>query len=273
MTVATASMSTGRSAGELLREWRERRRLSQLDLSLQAEISTRHLSFVETGRSAPSREMILRLAEQLAVPMRERNVLLTAGGYAPIFPERSLADAELAAARAAIDVLLEGHKPYPAYALDRRWNVVASNRALPAMYAGVAPALLEPPVNVARLSLHPDGLAPRIVNYAEWRAHLLARLRREIDLTADPGLIALLEEAQTWPHPPSAAPVRPHRTPEMVIPFSLRIGGDVVSFLSTTMVFGTSVEVTLSELALECFFPADAETAAVVRRLEGLPPT
>jgi transcriptional regulator with XRE-family HTH domain len=259
--------------GDQLREWRRRRRMSQLDLACEADISTRHLSFVETGRSAPSREMILRLAEQLAIPMRERNVLLTAGGYAPIFPERGLADADLAAARAAIEVLLEGHKPYPAFALDRRWNVVASNGALQPMYAGVAAALLEPPVNAARLSLHPDGLAPRIVNYAEWRAHLLARLRREIDLTADPGLIALLEEALGWPHPPSAAPARPNQAPEMVIPFTLRIGDDVVSFLSTTMVFGTSVEVTLSELALECFFPADPATAATVRRLESLPPT
>jgi transcriptional regulator with XRE-family HTH domain len=263
---------TALPVGDQLREWRLRRRMSQLDLACEAEVSTRHLSFVETGRSAPSREMILRLADQLDIPMRERNLLLVAGGYAPVFPERGLAAPELAAAREAIEVLLEGHKPYPAFALDRRWNVVASNRALQPMYAGVAPALLEPPVNAIRLSLHPEGLAPRIVNYAEWREHLFARLRRQIDLTADAGLVDLLAEAEAWPHPFSAAPLRPRHAPaEMVIPFRVRVGDEVASFFSTTMVFGTPVEVTLSELALESFFPADTETAALVRRIEGLP--
>jgi hypothetical protein len=216
--------------------------------------------------------MILRLAEQLEVPIRERNVLLVAGGFAPHFPERDLAAPELAAARAALDVLLESHKPYPAFALDRRWNVVASNRALQPLYEGVDPTLLEPPVNAIRLSLHPAGLAPRIVNYAEWRGHLFARLRRQIELTADAGLAELLADADTWPHPPSSAPAPPRPShADMVIPFRVRIVGEVASFFSTTMVFGTPVEVTLSELALESFFPADATTVALVRRIEGLP--
>ncbi len=241
--------------------------MSQLDLACEAEISTRHLSFVETGRAVPSREMILHLAEQLDIPMRERNVLLVAAGYAPLFPERALAAPELKAAREAIELLLEGHKPYPAFALDRHWNVVATNGALPELYEGVDPALLAAPVNVMRLSLHPDGLSPRILNLAEWRAHLLSRLRRQIDLTADPVLMELLAEVQAYgkglslAHPPVQPPA------EMVIPFRLKIGAGVVSFFSTTMVFGTPVEVTLSELALESFFPADAETAAIVRSL------
>lgn len=261
--------ATALAVGDHLREWRQRRRMSQLDLACEAEVSTRHLSFVETGRAAPSREMVLRLAEQLAVPVRERNVLLVSAGYAPVFPERSLDAPEMAAARAAIDLLLEGHKPYPAFALDRHWNVAAANGALPQLFEGVAPALLAPPLNVMRVSLHPDGLAPRIVNLAEWRAHLLARLRRQIDLTADPALIDLLAEARGYAAGQLAA--RPVHPAEMVVPFRIRIGEAVASFLSTTMVFGTPVEVTLSELALESFFPADAETAALVGRLASLP--
>jgi len=181
--------------GDHLREWRRRRRMSQLDLACEAEISSRHLSFVETGRAAPSREMVLRLAERLEVPMRERNVLLVAAGYAPIFPERSLASPELAAAREAIRIILDGHRPYPAFALDRRWNMVMSNGALPQLFDGVDPALLAAPVNVVRLSLHPRGVAPNILNLAEWRAHMLARLRHQVELTADPVLIDLLAEA------------------------------------------------------------------------------
>jgi transcriptional regulator with XRE-family HTH domain len=257
--------------GDHLREWRLRRRMSQLDLACEAEISTRHLSFVETGRSTPSREMILHLAEQLDIPMRERNVLLVAAGYAPLFPERALAAPELKAAREAIELLLEGHKPYPAYALDRRWNIVASNRALPEMFEGVAARLLQPPVNAMRLSLHPEGLAPRILNLPEWRAHLLSRLRRQIDLTADPALIELLEEVQAYGKDLALAHPRPPAQAEMVIPFRLRIAAGVITFFSTTMVFGTPVEVTLSELALGSFFPADAETAAIVRSLTPLP--
>jgi transcriptional regulator with XRE-family HTH domain len=188
-------MSTSpQTIGDHLREWRQRRRMSQLDLAGEAEISTRHLSFLETGRSKPSREMILLLAERLEIPLRERNVLLVAGGYAPIFSERRWDDPALRAAREAIDLVLRGHEPYPALAVDRHWLLRAANDAVPPLLAGVAPALLEPPVNVLRLSLHPGGLAPRIANYAEWRAHLLARLHQQIELSADNVLLDLMNE-------------------------------------------------------------------------------
>jgi transcriptional regulator with XRE-family HTH domain len=263
-------MNAQPAVGDHLREWRQRRRLSQLDLACEAEISARHLSFLETGRSTPSREMILRLAEQLEIPVRERNVLLVSAGYAPVFPERGLDDPELSAARAAIDQVIEGHKPYPAFAIDRRWNIVASNGALPGMYDGVAPGLMEPPINAMRLSLHPEGLAPRIVNLAEWRAHLLARIRQQIDLTADPELTALLAELRTYPAP--RLPVGRggvSRPPGAVVPFQIKAGGGVLSFFSTTMVFGTPIDITLSELAVESFFPADGETAVLVREMAG----
>jgi transcriptional regulator with XRE-family HTH domain len=185
--------------GGLLRQWRQRRRLSQLDLACDAGISTRHLSFVETGRAQPSRDMLLLLSEQLDVPVRERNVLLVAAGYRADFPGTATADPALAPARAAIDLVLERQKPYPAFALDRHWHIVASNAALPELYEGVAPELLEPPVNALRLSLHPQGLAPRIVNLAEWRGHLLYRLRRQVELTADAALIELLREVSAYP--------------------------------------------------------------------------
>jgi len=253
-----------RHVGEHLRDWRQRRRLSQLDLASEAEISARHLSFLETGRSQPSREMILHLAEQLEIPMRERNVLLVAAGFAPIFPERSLDDPALAPARKAIALVLEGQKPYPAFALDRHWNIAASNSALPQLYEGVAPELLERPVNAMRLSLHPKGLSPRIVNLAEWRAHLLHRLRAQVELTADPKLIELQRELRSYPAPPDPPGRNAH---DVVVPFKVRLGESILSFFSTTMVFGTPVDVTLSELALESFFPADAETAAAVQRL------
>jgi len=258
------------AVGDHLREWRQRRRMSQLDLACEAAISARHLSFLETGRSTPSREMILHLAEQLEIPVRERNVLLVSAGYAPVFPERALDDPQLSAARAAIDQVLEGHKPFPAFAVDRRWTIVASNGALPQMYEGVSPVLMQAPVNALRLSLHPDGLAPRTVNLAEWRAHLLARLRQQIDLTADPGLMDLLTELQAYPAPRSH-PARPGapRAPGVIVPFQLRVGEAVLSFFSTTMVFGTPIDITLSELAVESFFPADAETAARVRAMAG----
>jgi len=238
--------------------------MSQLDLACEAEISARHLSFVETGRSTPSREMILHLAEQLDIPRRERNVLLVAAGYAPIFPERTLDDPAMSSAREAIEIVLGGHKPYPAFALDRHWRIVATNGALPQLFEGVDPALLESPINVMRLSLHPRGLAPRIANLDEWREHLLHRLRQQIDLTADPVLIDLMAELLAYPAPPRP---RSQVAPGPVITLRLRVGCDVLSFFSTTMIFGTPVEITLSELALECFFPADAETAAAVERL------
>ena len=248
--------------GALLREWRQRRRLSQLDLASEAEISTRHLSFLETGRALPSRDMVLHLSEQLEVPLRERNVLLVAAGYAPVFQERSLADPELQAARAAMELVLQAHAPNPAIAIDRHWTLVAANRSVAPLLACVDPELLKPPVNVLRLSLHPKGLAPRVVNLAEWRTHLLERLRREVDVSADAVLVELLKELRAYP-----APSPPHRANStgVVVPFRLRHGDRVLSFLSTTTVFGTPVEITLSELALESFFPADADTEEAVK--------
>jgi transcriptional regulator with XRE-family HTH domain len=253
--------------GGLLRQWRQRRRLSQLDLACEAGISTRHLSFVETGRAHPSREMVLHLSEQLDVPVRERNVLLVAAGYAPIFPERPLNDPALTAARRAIDLVLERQKPYPAFALDRQWRVVASNAALPELYEGVAPELLEPPLNAMRLSLHPQGLAPRIVNLAEWRAHLLYRLRRQVELTADRALIELLQQVSAYPSPAEGHGKASNVEQEIAVPFRIKTSAGVLSFFSMTTVFGTPVDVMLSELALELFFPADDETAATALRL------
>ena len=206
--------------------------MSQLDLAGEAEVSSRHLSFVETGRANPSRDMVLRLAERLEVPMRERNVLLVAAGYAPVFPESDLTSPELTAVREAVDIILEGHKPYPAFALDRHWNIVASNNALPQLYDGVDPALLTRPVNVIRLSLHPNGLAPRIANLGEWRAHALSRLRRQIELTADPVLIELMADMKSYSawlsrRAPAAASPAPDRDPGAV-PRPARRPGAVV---------------------------------------------
>ncbi len=265
-----AIMQTTRPVGEFLREWRQRRRLSQLDLALDADISTRHLSFMETGRSVPSREMVLRLAERLGIPLRERNALLVAAGYAPVFSERKLEDPALDAARKAMDLVLAGHEPYPALAIDRHWNLVASNRALPPLLAGVDAVLLRPPVNVLRLSLHPDGVAPRIANYWEWRSHLFERLRHQIDISADPVLVDLMQELSGYPAPPDVMPHANTAAREyagVVVPFQLRTDAGILSFISTTTVFGTPIDVTLSELALETFFPADAATAEALRSL------
>ncbi|PZQ62588.1 MAG: transcriptional regulator [Phenylobacterium zucineum] len=250
--------------GEHLRDWRMRRRMSQMDLALDAEISTRHLSFLETGRAQPSREMLLHLAEQLDVPLRERNVILVAAGFAPVFPERRLDDPGLAAARRAVDLILRAHEPNPALVVDLRWNLVAANAAVEPLLAGVDPELLAPPLNVMRLSLHPKGLAPRIANLGEWQAHALERLRRQAELTADPGLIALIEEIRGYPKPP-APDRRPEDWGDVVIPFQLMMGDTMLSMIGTTTVFGTPVDVTLSELTLETFFPADAATAEALR--------
>jgi len=261
--------ATARSASDLLREWRLRRRMSQLDLACEAEISTRHLSFLETGRSQPSREMLLRLAERLEIPLRERNALLMAGGFAPLFPERALDDPALQAARAAIEQILTGHEPFPALAIDRHWNLVSANRVIPLLLTDVAPELLAAPVNVMRLSLHPQGLAPRIVNFPEWRRHMLDRLRQQIALSADPVLIDLMKELQSYPEPAEASsdehPSSPYAA--VAVPFQLATAQGTLSFFSTTTIFGTPVDITLSELAMECFFPANAETSAALRTL------
>lgn len=259
-------VSTSRPVGDLLREWRVRRRLSQLDLAGEVGVSTRHLSCLETGRAAPSREMLLRLAGKLDVPLRGRNALLLAGGYAPMFRERPLDDPALAAARAAVDAILQGHEPHPAIAIDRHWTLLAANRAVAPLLAGVDPALLEPPVNVLRLSLHPRGLAPRIVNLADWRSHLLHRVAQQIDASSDPGLDALLTELRGYPGAagPPSTPV--HEAPMIAVPMRLRSEAGELAFYSTTTVFGTPVDITLAELALECFFPADEATAAAMRQ-------
>jgi transcriptional regulator with XRE-family HTH domain len=254
--------------GRLLREWRQRRRLSQLDFAAEAEISSKHLSFLETGRSQPSRDMLLRLAELLEVPLRERNAMLIAAGFAPMFAERSLSDPALKAARDAVELVLKGHEPHPALAIDRHWTMLAANSAVAALLGGVDPALLKPPVNVLRLSLHPDGVAPRIVNLAQWRAHLFARLRRQIDISADPVLSALLDELMEYPAPAANAREARIDASSVVVPLQLAMEGAVLSFISTTTVFGTPIDVTLSELALESFFPADAATAAIVRAMQ-----
>jgi transcriptional regulator with XRE-family HTH domain len=252
--------------GGLLRGWRQRRRLSQLDLALEAEISARHLSFLETGRARPSREMVLRLAEGLELPLRDRNLMLVAAGFAPAFPERDLADPALAAAREAVALVLRAQEPYPALAVDRHWVLQSANRAVAPLLAGVAPALLAPPVNVLRLTLHPDGLAPRILNLAEWRAHLLHRLRRQLALTADPVLLALAEELAAYPVPGGRRPASPPPDPAaLVVPFRLAVPAGVLSMFSTTTIFGTPVDITLQELAVESFFPADAGTARLLR--------
>lgn len=244
--------------GDQLRAWRGRRRLSQLDLALDAEISARHLSFIETGRSRPSRAMLLRLAERLKIPPRDRNLLLVAAGFAPASPERALDDPALEAARRAVDFVLKAHEPFPALAVDRHWHMIAANAGVAPLLADVASDLLEPPVNVLRLSLHPAGLAPRIANLAEWRAHIFHRLEAQIEASADQGLVTLLAELRELPGGTSRAS---DSHGGVAVPLVLRQGDRLLSFLSTTTMFGTPIDITLSELAIEAFLPADAETS------------
>ena len=248
-------------AGDLLRQWRQRRRLSQLDLAIAAAVSSRHLSFVETGRSRPTSDMILRLAEHLDVPLRDRNALLLAGGYAPAYPERGLAAPELQAVQDALQKVLKGHEPYPAVVVNRWWELVAANAGIALFTGQVKPELLEPPVNVLRLSLHPDGMAPQIANLPEWRAHLLARLRHQAEATGDTRLADLHDELAAYPGGQAEPP--PARA-DVVVPLRYRANGRELSFLSITAVVGTPMDVTVSELAIESFYPADAPTAAAL---------
>ncbi len=254
--------------GVLLRGWRHRRRLSQLDLAVQADISTRHLSFVETGKATPSSSLILHLSEQLDVPLRDRNTLLLAAGYAPAYPQHRLGDTPMAAISDAINQILQAHEPYPAIVIDAHWDLVAANSAVDLLTAGAAPELLEPPVNVLRLTLHPDGLAPSIVNLTEWRAHVLARLERQIDTTGDDAQQALLAELRAFP-----APDDDGRTPDtqaLIIPLHYRLAdGRELRMFSTTTVFGTPLDVTVAELAIEAFYPADVATADLLRAAAG----
>ena len=261
---ARADRTQPAHVGDHLREWRQRRHLSQLDLAGDAEVSARHLSFFETGRAAPSREMVLKLAERLEVPLRERNVLLVAAGFAPAFPQRSLDDPALKSARAAIDLVLKAHEPNPALAYDRHWNLVSANRMVAPLLKDVPPRLLGQPVNILRLAFHPEALAPRTVNLAEWSSHLLERLHRQCEATADPELLKLYDELKSYRIPARSAPLP---ADSVAIPFRMRFGDEVLSFMSTTMIFGTPVDITLSELALETFFPADDLTAARMRAM------
>ena len=272
----TAAVAAGQPpVGHLIRRWRQQRRWSQLDLACEAEISTRHLSFLETGRARPSREMLLRLAEQLELPLRERNVLLVAAGFAPGFRERALDDPELALARQAIERILVASAPNPTLAVDRHWHLVTANAPAMHLLAGLDPALLGPKVNVLRASLDPRGLAPRIVNFGEWRAHVLHRLRRQVEASGDAGLAALLDELERLPPPFAAAAAGPAPSADalsgVAVPMQLRTPLGTLSFLSTTMVFGTAVDVTLSELVVESLFPADDATARALAQLSGMP--
>ncbi len=254
------------TVGAIVRSWRELRRFSQLELAVEAEISQRHLSFIESGRAAPSKEMILHLAQHLEVPLRERNAMLLAAGFSPIYRDRSWEDPALAHAKTTIEVLLKAHEPYPALTVDRHWNIVSANRALGALLNGVDPELLKPPANALRISLHPRGLAPNILNLGEWRGHLLDRLQRQLRITRDPALDVLLRELSSYP---SDSRDRSDGSDdgladEVAIPLRLMTPTGPICLLSTVTVFGTPVEITLSELTLEAFYPADEETARVL---------
>ena len=261
---AMSELAARPRVGPLLRDWRQRRRLSQLDLAVGAGVSARHVSFVETGRARPSAEMVMQLAEHLDVPLRDRNALLLAAGYAPAFAQRDLDDPEMGPVRDVLDRLLRGHEPYPAIVVDRHWGLVAANRAVAVLTDGAAPYLLEPPVNVLRLGLHPDGLAPRIRNLGEWRAHLLDRLSRQAVVSGDPALFALHEELAALPgaHPGLTASLE---ASEIAVPLLLTVDGSELAFISTATSFGTAIEVTVSELAIESFFPADEATTRFLR--------
>jgi transcriptional regulator with XRE-family HTH domain len=251
--------------GELLRGWRERRRVTQLQLALDAGVSARHLSFIETGRSQPGRETLMQVLEQLKVPFREQNRLLLAAGHAPAFPERSLDDPDLAPVREALDVILSGHEPYPAIAVDRVWNLIAANEAMLALVAPaeIDPGLLEPPVNVMRLGLHPRGLGQLFVNLGDWHAHWLEHLDRQLTATGDERLAALIDEVSRYPVPePERDVASTSGGSEMLGPVRVRTADGELSFFGMFASFDTPFEVTTSELAIELLFPADAETAA-----------
>ena len=254
--------------GELLRAWRQRRSLSQLELALEADVSSRHVSFLETGRARPSREMVLRLADHLDIPLRERNRLLLAAGYAPLYVERSLEEPEMAPVHQALDRFLRAHEPYPAIVIDRHHNLVSGNDALGALTEGVAPELLAPPANALRIALHPRGMAPRTLNLEEWSAHLMHRLRREAALTADPELRRLHDELAAYPGVSVEAPRGEGSGSDIVIPLRLRSGDGELAFFGTISTFGTPVDITLDELTIEAFYPANAATARHL--LEGI---
>ena len=264
------------SFGKSLKNWRKQRRLSQLELAADAQISSRHLSFLETGRSRPSRDMILHLAECLNVPLRERNSLMVSAGFAPIYAEHDFEGEGALVMRRTVDRILSAHEPYPALAMDRHWNMVAANRIVSLMLVGIDPDLLKPPVNLLRLSLHPKGLAARVVNVAQWRDHLLDRLQRQVDLTADPELIGLYDEAKRYRLPEKENEtsdkagidgIEEDAINSLIVPLILKTDAGILRFISTTTIFGTPVEVTLSELAIETLLPADEETNRALKQL------
>lgn len=264
----TTALSDVRPVGERLRAWRQRRRLSQLELASEADVSTRHLSFVETGRSTPSREMVLRLAEHLDVPLRDRNLLLVSAGYAPVFDETPIEEPRMDTVRAALKRVLNGHEPYPAVVVDRFWNLIDANGAAAFFMEGAAPELLKPPLNVLRLSMHPDGMARNIVNLAEWRAHMIDRVRRHVALTADASLAQLYRELRSFPGDVGEAAAPPAGS-GVVVPLRMRVDGRELSFFSTIATFGTPVDITVAELAIESFYPADTPTSEYLRARAG----
>ncbi|MFH8452875.1 helix-turn-helix domain-containing protein [Streptomyces fungicidicus] len=257
------------TVGDLLRQWRHRRRLSQLDLAIAADVSARHVSLVETGKSRPSADMVLRLADQLDVPLRERNRMLLAAGFAPRYAERPLDDDALSAARDAVERVLRAHEPYPALAFDRRWNIVMTNRAVEPFFADVDPELLRPPVNLVRLGLDPRGFAPLVVNLADVRAVFRSRIRRQLDIAPDPELMALHEELL---EPDSENAPSGSVASDVVMPMVLRLDGREVRLFSTITTFGTPMDITLDEVAIESYYPADTQSAAYFEEPEGIRP-
>ncbi|MET7606553.1 helix-turn-helix transcriptional regulator [Streptomyces avermitilis] len=264
---------TDKGVGPLLRGWRERRRVSQLELALRAGSSARHISFVETGRSRPSEEMVLRLAEHLDIPVRERNALLLAAGYAPHYPETPLDDPAMDALRQGVQRLLEGYEPYPALVVDATYDVLAANRGIAMLLEGVPESLLTPSLNAMRLTLHPEGLAPRIRNLGEWRGHLLAQMERQIALHRSAPLRTLYEEVAAYPVPdpvpdPDAADELAEPAPHFALPLRIEHDGRVLSFVSSISTFNTPMDVTVAELAIETFLPADPATVKYLQSLQ-----
>lgn len=255
--------------GELLRGWRQHRRLSQLDLANEAEVSTRHLSCVETGRAKPSRQFVLHVAEHLDVPLRARNELLVAAGYAPVYGHTDLEAPEMAGVREALDLVLGHAEPFPALVVDRHWNLVRANRGIGLMLHAVAPHLLDPTPNVLRASLHPDGLAPHLEDFDVYSAHVLTNLRRDAAALGDPELLALHDELARLPGVRTEMPV--DQPPGLVLPVRLRTPLGVLSFFTTIARFGTAADVTLAELSIESFFPADDATARALRAAAAAP--
>lgn len=267
---APAAVPADRGVGPMLRAWRERRRVSQLELALRADSSARHISFIETGRSRPSEEMVLRLAEHLDVPVRERNALLLAAGYAPHYPETPLDDPALDALREGMERLIQGYEPCPALVVDAGYTVVAANRGVAMLLEGVPEKLMTPAPNAMRLTLHPEGLAPRIRNLREWRGHLLAQMERQLALYRSDRLRALYEEVAAYPVPeeePDGEPAAP--VPYFALPLRIEHEGRILSFVSSISTFNTPMDVTVAELAIETFLPADPATVKYLRTMEG----